>query len=380
MMDESKKLVPPKGKKTHTEMLIDPSLSGGYKRVRRKSALDDEFEADDEMQARELRDLRTEEMMVKRQARIAKARREIEEPSVEAKVEGETKFSGISMTVARQIAALPDEERNRVLETYMLMQAAEAKQANAMLPAIVGFARANPGSSSNQFMDYAKAMADQFKTGLEVAQKMTPTQAPQQDPWKPLEFVTDLIKDSVREPMEKISQSMHPQPGFFESLLMNPELFERAKDLGIFGRREGGVGTSEMDLKIEELRSTNQLELKKLDLEWRKSLLEREAQDKRTDAILTALAPISAVFAGPVNQRMRQFGQQQASAYNPSGPPGVMPPPSNTILIRCSCGYKGPMTFPGPPPDIVNCPSCGLDLVVGGAPSGREPQETDTGT
>jgi len=387
-MSDSKKLVPPKGKKTHTEMLIDPSLSGGYRRVRRKSALDDEFEAEDDMQARELRDLRTEEMMIKRRARIAKLEREIkeiEEVPAEPKTGEAPKIPGISITVARQIAALPDEERNRVLETYLLMQAAEAKQANTVLPAIVGFARANPGSSPNQYMDFAKAMADQFRTGVEVAQKMTPAApapVPQQDPWRGIELVRDLFKDSVKEPLDKMTQSMQPQTGFFESLLMNPELFERAKDLGIFGSpRVGGAGTSEVDLRIAEITTANQLEIKKLDLEWRKSLLEREASDKKTDALLTALAPLSAIISGPVNQRMRQFGQQQASAHNPGGPPGAMPPPGNTILIKCSCGFQGPMTFQGPPPDRVNCPSCGLELIVGGVPGASgNPEEADTGT
>ena len=380
MMSDSKKVVPPKGKKTHTEMLIDPSLRGGYQRVRRRSALDDEFEAEEDDQARKLRELRVEEMTVKREARIAKLRREIEEPPVEAKAGGDTKFSSISMTVARQIAALPEEERNRVLETYMLMQAAEAKQANAVLPAIVGFARANPGSSQNSMVEYAKLANEQLKTGIDLA-RGNETKTQTVDFWKPIEMMRDLIKDSVKEPIDKLAESMQPQQGFFESLLLNPQLFERAKDLGIFGRREGGGGTTEMDLKIEQLRTERDLGMKKIDLEWKKSMLEREAQDKKTDAVLTALAPMSAIFAGPLNQRMRQLGQQQAATHNPGGiPPGVMPP-QNTILIRCTCGYQGPMTFPGPPPPIFKCPSCSQDLVVGGAPGvSGNPEKGHTGT
>lgn len=380
MSNKKDKVVPPKPTDESARLLIDPALTGGYRKMRKRSTLDDELDADDEMQARELRDLRTEEMMVKRQARIAKLKREIEDPPVEAKAGEETKFSSINITVARQIAALPDEERNRVLETYLLMQAAEAKQANAVLPAIVGFARANPGSSQNSMVEYAKLANEQLKTGIDLARGNEPKTQPV-DMWKPFELMKDMIQESVKEPLNRMSQSLQPQQGFFESLLLNPELFERAKDLGIFGgRHEGGAGTSEMDLKIEQLRTERDLGMKKIDLEWKKSMLEREAQDKRTDAVLTALAPLSAVFAGPVNQRMRQFGQQQASAYNPGGPREATLPPSNTILIRCSCGYQGPMTFPGPPPNMIKCPSCGLDLVVGGAPSGGKPQETDTGT
>ena len=402
MSERKDKVIPKKGNKTSTEMLLDPTLTGGYRRVRRRSALDDEFEAEEDAQARKLRELRVEEMTVKREARIAKLRREIEEPPVPAKAEGETKFSGISINTARQIAALPEEERTRVLETYMLMQAAEAKQANAVLPAIVGFARANPGSSPNQFMEFAKAMSDQFRTGVEVAQKMAPPQQDQwkaaeimmnmvketksasDETWKPVELVLDLVKTSVKEPIEKLEKSMQPQPGFFEHLLMNPELFDRAKELGMFGRPSGGAGTSDLDLKIEELRSANQLEIKKLDLEWRKSLLEREASDKKTDAVLTALAPLTAIAAGPVGQRMRQFGQQQASAHNPANPSDMPPrvtPMPNTILVQCSCGYQGPTSFSGnTPPATINCPQCGLALNVGDVPIAGKPEETGTGT
>ncbi|GAH18767.1 unnamed protein product, partial [marine sediment metagenome] len=193
MSQRKDKVIPQKGNKTRTEMLLDPAITGGYRKVRRRSALDDEYEAEDDMQARELRDLRTKKLILKREAEIAKLERDIKEVEgkpVEAKVVEKPKIPGISITVARQIAALPDEERNRVLETYMLMQAAEAKQANAVLPAIVGFARANPGSSQDQMITFATAMADQFRTGVEVAQKMmpaTPAPVPQQDPWKGIE-------------------------------------------------------------------------------------------------------------------------------------------------------------------------------------------------
>ncbi|GAH83533.1 unnamed protein product, partial [marine sediment metagenome] len=48
-MSNKNKVIPKKGNKTSTEMLIDPLITGGYRRVRRKSALDDEFEAEEDM-------------------------------------------------------------------------------------------------------------------------------------------------------------------------------------------------------------------------------------------------------------------------------------------------------------------------------------------
>ncbi|GAH18531.1 unnamed protein product, partial [marine sediment metagenome] len=144
MSDKKKgdKVVPQKPTDQSARLLVDPALTGGYRRIRRKSALDEEFEAEDDLQGRELRDLRVKKLILKREAEVAKLEREIkaiEGKPAEAEAVEAPKIPGISINVARQIARLPDEERQRVLETYMLMQAAEAKQANAVLPAIVGF-------------------------------------------------------------------------------------------------------------------------------------------------------------------------------------------------------------------------------------------------
>jgi len=333
MSKKSDKVVPPKGKKTHTSMLIDPNITGGYTRVRRRTALDEEFEAEDEMQARELRDLRMEEILTKRRARIAKLKREIEETPTKTETREEQNIPGISINLARQIAMLPEEERQRVIETYVLLQAAEAKKADTMLPAMVGFAKANPGSSRNDMVEFAKAMTQQLETGVKIGQtgkEMVDPYRPvelmidvlkenkkEDTSWKPLEVMMELVKETVKEPIKELSQKMQPQPSVFEQILMDDSLFHRAKELGIFGRHEGGATTSDMDLKIEQLRTERDLELKKIDLEWKKAMLEREAQDKRTESLMQALAPLSAVFAGPVNQRMRQFGQQQASSHPP---------------------------------------------------------------
>jgi len=182
----------------------------------------------------------------------------------------------------------------------------------------------------------------------------------------------------VRNPLLQAIEKTQPQPSAFEQILMNPDMFSRFKELGMFGGGEPRSGSTDVDLKIEELRSANRLEVKKLDLDWRKALLEREANDRRTDAVLTALAPLSAILSGPVDQRMRQFGQQQAAAHVP---PTITPPLNEAIMIRCSCGYQGPITFQGPPPDKVNCPSCSLELNVGGAPSvSGNLEETNPGT
>ena len=96
-------------------------------------------------------------------------------------------------------------------------------------------------------------------------------------------------------------------------------------------------------------------------------MLESDAKDRRTDNMMAALAPLSALLATPVAQRMQTLGQQQGAAHIP---PQVQKPTGTTILLKCDCGYEGPMSFPGPPPPTINCPECGQLLVVGGPPTG----------
>jgi len=358
---------------------IDPNLIGRFRRIGR-SPLDDELESEDAMIAHEVKSMRVEEMNMKRKARMAKLQKEIDrlEKETEKTDSDDSDIPRISVAMAQQIANLPPDERNKVIETYAAFRSIDQSKGrgDSLLPLLIGYSKTNPGNTQSDMVTYAKAMADQFKTGIDVMKSVMPPPEKASSSTEALKLMKDLIIEGVRNPVLSAIEKNQPQQSAFEQILMNPEMFSRAKEIGMFGNREPRTGSTNVDLEIEKMRGERELSIKKLDLEWRKSLLESEAKDKRTDAVLTALAPLSAVFAGPVNQRMRQFGQQQASSYTPEN----ISPPGNTILIRCSCGYQGPMSFPGPPPDIIKCPSCGQDLVVGGVPSGGEPQKTDRGT
>lgn len=307
------------------------------------------------------------------------------------------------LNMAKALENLSPEEAQRVRSSYTFFKMAEKGGSGgmALMPMLLQYAKTNPGASENQMINYLKLMDGQLLKGLEIAKAMNPpkqqgdpltymvkgmelmkTANPQKqnNPMEFLKLMKDLIIEGVRNPLMQAIKENQPTPGVFEQILTNPDLFSRAKDIGMFGSsREGGAGTSEMDLKIAQVTTANQLEIKKLDLEWRKSLLVKEVAENKTNALVTALAPFSAIFAGPIDQRMRQFGQQQASAHNPAGmPPMPMP---NTILLQCSCGYQGPMSFTGDkPPATIDCPTCGLGLNVGAASIAGNPEETDKGT
>ena len=370
---------------------VDPSFSGRFRGVKR-NPLDAELEAEDAMLARDLKTMRVEELNMKRRSRIAKLQKEIDklEKDKDKNENNESAMPGISITMARQISMLPPEDQEKIMQTYAAFRNIDQSKGrgDALLPLLVGYSKTNPGTAQSDMVTYAKAMSDQFKTGIEAMKAVMPPKEKSSNATELLKIFKDLVQDSVKKPMEQLVKQMQPQPSAFEQILMNPEMFSRAKEIGMFGSRETKAGSTHIDLEIEKLRGERELSTRKMDLEWKRDMLKRDSEDRRTDSLIALAAPFSAVFAGPINQRMRQFGQQQAAAHNPTS--GIQPsemtptsPPSSTennVLIKCSCGYQGLETFQGTTPDIINCPNCGLELLVGGAPDARKPEETDTGT
>ncbi len=350
---------------------FDPALMGHYRRG--KNPLDDELASEDAMLAHEVKSMRVEEMNLKRRSRMTKLQKEIDRLEKESgKTESDDSDTPrISVAMAQQIANLPPAEREKVIETYALFSSIAKGKGDSMLPLLIGFSKSNPGTPQINMLDYAKAMGDQLKTGIDLAKAFTTKEKPS-NAMEFMKVMKDLVIEGVRNPLLQAIEKSQPQPSAFEQILMNPEMFSRAKEIGMFGSSEPKTGSTNIDLEIEKLRGERQLEIKKMDLEWRKSTLEIEAKDRRTDTLLTALGPISAILAGPVSQRMQQFGEQQGATHIP---PNVMPreaqTPGTTIVLRCTCGYEGPTTFPGPIPPIIKCPNCGQDLVVGGTAPGE---------
>ena len=355
---------------------IDPSLMGQY-RGRGRSPLDAEMESEDAMLAQELKSMRVDEIILKRRARMAKLQKEL------SKLEKESEFVSpsssemprISVAMAQQIANLPDAERNKEIETYALfrnMDQSKGRGGDSLLPLLIGYSKSNPVTQQSDMATYAKAMSDQFQSGISMMQSVIPKEKPS-NATELLKIFRDLVSDSVKKPMEELAKNMTAQPSAFEQILMNPEMFSRAKEIGMFGSRESKTGSTNIDLEIEKMRGERELDIKKLDLDWKKSMLELEAKNQQTDNILQALTPLSAILSGPLAARMTEMGKQEGMAHSSRGAVQPLPPPSETtILLKCTCGNEEAITYPGEPPSVIKCPKCGQELQVGGIPSGKE--------
>ena len=273
------------------------------------------------------------------------------------------------LSMAKFVSDLSPEEAQRVRSAYAFFRQIEKGGGGGMqvLPLLMNYARQNPGASEGQMINYLKLMDSQFSKGLELAKAINPAQS-EDSTLKFMSIMKDLVIEGVRNPVMQAIKENQPQQGVFEMLLSNPNMYTRAKEIGMFG---GGnqAASNEMDFKIETLRGERELSGRKLDLEYRKMALEREANDRRDNMILSALGPLATVLSGPIAEGMHALGQKQGAAYNP-GSPAVMHqnnvvPPVNAIQLVCSCGYTGVEPLADPPQAEIPCPKCGGILTVG---------------
>ena len=337
-------------------------LIEGRREVRELDPLEEEIRKEEEELAREARRLRLEEIVAKRRKRI----RELEGESGKG---GEPSDLGISVTMARELANLPEEERTKVIQTYALLRSAEkglGSNAALILPFLIGYAKTNPGATPKDYVEYGKTIVDSFTKGMEMGKSIQPPQTVNLvdiiDKLKEL-ATRETPEEKLEKMVEKLAEKLRPQPSALEQILLNDTLYERARELGLFGGK-GGASKSEIDLEIEKLRTERELQIKKLELEMQKAILEHQANERRTEQLLSTIFPFGAFLAKPISDRMRELGRNVAGhiAQSPASKGGM-------IRVICPCGYRGFIEFEGSrPPEKVNCPSCGRELVVGEAP------------
>ena len=137
------------------------------------------------------------------------------------------------------------------------------------------------------------------------------------------------------------------------------------KESGMFGGGSGAA-TSNIDLDIEKIRGERMMMMRKWELEAQKDAWTRDAEDRRTDTLLTLFAPFAGAIAGVGSQRMKELGQQQAAAHNPTSPHSSPPAaaPQQMVQLRCACGYQGKLPLTDPPPEEIVCPECKQKLIV----------------
>jgi len=195
---------------------------------------------------------------------------------------------------------------------------------------------------------------------------------PQQGKDDTLAYVT-LFKDLMLE-STKIQNQVGRGPSFFESMITDPALYSRTRE--IFNSGKTG-DTNKSDIEIEKLRGERELSGRKMDLEIKKLGLEAEERNQKLAMIMGGLSPILTMFGAKTAEDMRRRGMDMGKMiHNPNNPSPEAALLRNLmgetaeLRLACECGYDKVLLIPVPPPSSITCPGCQKTLVIGPQPGG----------
>lgn len=321
--------------------------------------LDDILLDEERELSREIKRMRLEQIVMKRRSEIARMKAG-GDPDL-----GPMASSADFMKMAQLMGNMTPEEQQRVANAYAVLRMADRGQVGGslgLLGPLLGYARQNPGASEESMLKYLTLMDSQLMKGLELSRALSPGQ-PEDGTLKLLGLMKEILPllQSFKGPQ---------QQGIFDAIFLKPEVYNRLRESGIFGGDSAAKGT--VDIELEKLRGSRELQIAKWDLELKRDELKRIADDRRTENLLAVFAPLATAFAQPMSQRMQALGQQQAAAHNPvQHNPMPMAPPGNTVNIQCSCGFQGTTPQTDPPQSELVCPECDQVLVanISGSPT-----------
>ena len=314
-----------------------------------------------QMEDEALRDLSNEYRQLRVEEMISKKRRQLEKSA---------STSGASMPI-RQIE---DDALKDLSNEYRQLRVEEMIQKKK---------RQLEKSAPTSDISMQKQNLDLVTTIFRLAKDLQPQQG-KDDTLAYVAMFKDLLIESV-----KIQNQGGRGPSFFESIITDPNLYQRTKD--IFGSGKTGA-TNASDIEIEKLRGERMLDSKRIDLELHRMRLEAEDGREKIGIIAQVFAPALAYGAAKVENDMRKKGTEAGNKFfNPNNPaphtgnPGLLqkegiinptPPQEETTELRvnCDCGHDEMVTIPVPPPESLACPGCGKMLIIGKVDEEREAQ------
>lgn len=219
---------------------------------------------------------------------------------------------------------------------------------------IMKFMRGNGG------MDL-KGIASIFEAGVNAAKANNPQPASMQ------QGVDHIMKTYVNPFVEtlktKDKELWEERFRNMESKIVNPvEWFKSQKAIaGELGFREAGK-TSEVDIKLEEMRQSHDLDMVKLNWEQRKFLIQQEAERDKWAAIQSTFAPAFAMAAPEIRNQLKKVGKEVGKSLGGNPEEAPQAPEGNLATFTCpSCEAQFTVRIPPNAPEEVpiKCLKCG---------------------
>jgi hypothetical protein len=266
----------------------------------------------------------------------------------EMKEEKEEKIDPLLVPYAVELSKLPDEQRNKVIAIVHALSSKEGSPLAWVVPLAMGVVKANPGEDTNSLLKTADILANQIKTGIEIGRQ---TQAQPQSNVNPFDGAVQLLKafgeimrENVQKPLEEAISRIQPQPSVFEQILLDDRLFQRAKELGLFGGHPQGLESEaalRLQKEIEQLKTEREMKLAELKQEHDKWAMEMQMEMKKWEQV-------GKLFEGPAGQFIQMIGGATADRIRGSGG---------------SSSAQGTQ-IPGIKVEQITCPSCNKQFYV----------------
>jgi len=216
--------------------------------------------------------------------------------------------------------------------------------------------------------DIAKSMAEMFKTGVEIGRGQTQPQQPQQNPFEMMKTYHEMFLKPVLDQLtNKDKELMTMRMNQIENKItaqVSPQDYiktikQTSQELGLSSQ-----GKSEIDLKLEEMRETHDVQMATLGFETRKWEHQKDSEGKTIEQVKDL---IKTVTEGPVGKVLESLGDAGADKIRGS------PKRNSSNIVQIACPNCRGKFQANDQLAKINCPLCGAELQKATAPVPQPP-------
>jgi hypothetical protein len=349
-----------------------------------KKTIADILDKEKEEMSKELERIKLERLVEEERMKLQDLRRGIVQTEKKEDKLGLSEL-GLDIKTLTELSKLPDEDRQKVLQTYMEAKAMAGAQASSILPILIGFARNNPNAKLGDYSEIAKTNLEHLKLGIMLSKEAQGNQQNQPQPKDIVELIkvvsemqnkqsnqgnqiniVDIIKiisemnenkyrNMIKEVIEDIANKFQPQQGLLDRLLMDDAIFNRLKEVGLFGGRIDTGARSDVDLKLEEMRQLHDLKMQEMKMEHDRWLMQQQMEARKWEQI-------GSIIQGPVGGIVQSIGKAAVEKFREGGDARF--PEQEVRQPPIAVDYKKGEERNDISVDVIACPKCNKEFYV----------------
>lgn len=269
----------------------------------------------------------------------------------------------------KRAKAFLDELGEENMNKLAFLMAAESDRTGALM----NLAK-SPGTSVKDLVEIVKLMrpsnggvnikdlASIFNAGVNAAKVNQPQPSGVE---AGLDVYEKFVKPFVETLASKDKELVQTRIDNLAEKIVNPmEWFKSQKAIAAEMGLTSTGKKSELDLKLEEMRQSHDIDMERLRWEQQKFILGLEADQNKWGAISKTFSPIFAMAAPEIRNQLRKAGAEVGKMINPRSKTSEVQPPGGPQIAKftcpeCNVELAVPIP-PGAPEEVpIKCPKCG---------------------